>query len=227
MSEFIKYQPTKEEMRAVVEKGERVKVDKELSELQLICAHEMRRAARERSGNIPASTMPTKLILVESQVEPIDLKGRTKIVFTPKTNFPAYLVDGRFHAAIDNADGSPIRIYFSPIFLASDGELWTVPDHNISLGDYARGGQELSSEESIIRYNNIYRELLKGADLPSIATNNNFNHDNYRWSNPIEIPRLTTDDDLIDPYTTPISDLIGKRAVVLSRWDLCLDQMAA
>ncbi len=116
--------------RAKSDYEKQLDTEKKKYELQLVNAHEMRRSAKARlmearSAEVWNGVKSTTLTIVGSQFA-TDLNGQERRIFYPKERFSAYLVDPRFHAATGRGEGSPRRLYFSPIFLGSDGELWII-----------------------------------------------------------------------------------------------------
>jgi hypothetical protein len=215
-----------EEIEADIKYKRLVRADKRKYDFQLVVAHLMRLEAIAVVDDIPDTIRPTTLIVISSHQEPVDLvTGETRTKFTPKEEISAFCVAPRFQTALDKSGGMPRRLFYSPIFLARNGNLLTVPDHTISISNYGGDEQELSLEESVARHRASYRELLRGAELPSMATINNANRNDYSLFYPIERPRPTTDDDLIDPIKTGVSRLWGKNPVVLSEWRKNLSEM--
>jgi len=228
-AERLIHQNVKEEARKL---AERIVADRRKNQLQLLVAHKMREDAKSIVGEIPDSIEPTTLIVTESSSEPVDLTGmnrkqrrenanRTRIVFTPINRLSAWLVDGRFKSAWDydtEGGGFPRSLYFEPIFLTDTGELWTVPNHTIRIGYHTGDEQKVSLQDSIAKHRANYRSSLRGIELPSMTTITNVNSSRYESFYDVELPRLTSDNDLIDLKNIDVSQLEGEPSEVLSQW---------
>jgi len=86
-------------------------------------------------------------------------KGGVKVETTQLGKVDAYMVSPRYQRTVEDETQTLI---FTPIFVATDGELWIAPKHELRSNDYFPNA---SIQEVIGRKRSLYRKTMRALKL--------------------------------------------------------------
>jgi len=176
-------------------------------QLQLVAAHIMREDAKSIVDLIPEDIAPTDLIISDSYfIEPDDdgtvkerqLYNRGGMPVETKVlgRVAAWMVSPRYQRTVEDEAQTMI---FAPIFVATDGELWIAPKHELrNYEDYT----DMTVQEEIGRKTAFYRKAMRGKELQGRPK---------RYNTRVESnsPRLANDEDLVPVERLSVLQLVA------------------